>query len=183
MSWSKRLKTPITGSFEHWKICLTSVSNQKDSVLYKWLQNHGLIASSMRCDLCTCLCKKVFKKQDREGRMCGGAVDPSRENLLGSLKFILQRKSLWCTRDLGVYPGVVVEVIFALMCCSIGNGLQKKLQSIGRTSCGTCVANLLMDYTTTATKYSRENLKLMKVCSAHDASITKETTVDIRCGY
>ena len=41
-----------------------------------------------------------------------------------------------CTRDLGVYPGVVVEVIFASICCSIGIGLQKSCSRLGELHAG-----------------------------------------------
>ena len=107
MSWTNCLKSPTRGSFEDWKnpFNFFRLLNQKDSVLYKWLRKQGLLASSMRCDSCTRLCKRIKNKSKRGGYVwrCRGSVTWRHEKTFSAHLYSVFEGSHFDVREILVF--------------------------------------------------------------------------------
>ncbi|XP_072180092.1 uncharacterized protein [Diadema setosum] len=133
MSWSKRLRDPSAGDFSNWRnpFDFYNLLMMDDIKLYNWLQQHNLIASSMRCELCARPCKLVSNSAKKGGKVwrCKGGITWKHDKTYSVHHHSIFERSQFDVRELLVF---IQEWALgsSLHRCAIESGLNYKRTSV-----------------------------------------------------
>ncbi|XP_071494348.1 uncharacterized protein [Diadema antillarum] len=133
MSWKTKVESVDTLHFGHFRnpFSFHFLLSQEDAVLYKWLEQNGLIAANFFCEKCGKPCKVVSAKSRKGGKIwrCRGSATWKHETNYSSHKFSIFEGVHFDVRELLVF---VREWLLgsSLHRCAIQSGMDYKKSAV-----------------------------------------------------